>query len=79
MSLEVELSLTPLLDDFFPPSDLAALCLRSLPANLFWIRPLSILEAPPPRQPREAQPPPPPLDLQQHSRPLRSKEEASTG
>lgn len=61
MRLEVELSPTPLLGDFFFfPSDLVALCPRSLPANLFWIGPLSILEAPPPRQPREAQPPPPP-------------------
>lgn len=57
MRLEVELYLTPLLGDFFFfPSDLVALCPRSLPANLFWIGPLSILEAPPPRQPREAQP-----------------------
>lgn len=35
---------------FFSPSDLDALCPRSLPANLFWIGPLSILEAPPPGQ-----------------------------
>lgn len=34
--LEVELSLTPLLGDFFFPSDLAALCPHSLPANLLW-------------------------------------------